>query len=96
MSNPSIHPLPPGSTPCRFLLAAVYDALNLPYPATDADVRSFYILRSKRAGLVLEAAERILTDRDAGDDDMIAAADILIGQCGDYPPDTYQHNPLPS
>ncbi len=89
------HPIP-GSSPCRFLLAAVYDALNLPYPATSADVRSYYILRSKRAGLVREAVERILSDRDSDDDDMIAAADVLIGQCGDYPPDTYQHNPLPS
>ena len=53
-SAPLIPPAP-GSTPCRMLLAAIHDTLNLPYPAAADDELPYYVLRSKRCGLAMES-----------------------------------------
>jgi hypothetical protein len=94
MQNPAIPIVPPNSTPCRELLRAIRTALRLPYPASVADERLYYVLRSKRASLAVEACDRILADPDADAADMLVNADVLTDQLADLPPDTYRHNPL--
>jgi hypothetical protein len=89
-------PVPPGSNPCRLLLAAIDAALRLPYPATRTDEHAYFMLRSKRASLALQAIGRILGNRDADDLDLLAEADILHGQLADYPPSGYAHHPMSS
>lgn len=89
-------PIPPGGTATRELLQAINAALALPYPAAEGDERPYLILRSKRASLALEAVGRILRNREAGDDDLLAEAAFLRRAVADLPADTYRHNPLSS
>lgn len=94
--RPTTTQTPPATTPCRVLLRAIAAALRLPYPATEADEHAYYVLRSKRASLALQAIERIGNDPDAGASDMLVSADVLTGQLADYPPAGYAHHPMSS
>jgi hypothetical protein len=78
------------------MLRAIHAALALPYPATVGDEQAYYVLRSKRASLALQAIDRVRSDPDADAADMLTSADVLTGQLADYPPDGYQHNPMSS
>jgi hypothetical protein len=86
--------IPPNSTACREMLRAIRAALSIPYPQAVADERPYYILRSKRASLSVEAIDRIITDPEADSADMLVSADVLTGQLADLPPDGYRHSPL--
>jgi hypothetical protein len=94
MPDRPIPPIPPGSTPCRELLRALRDALRLPYPAGKPDEHAYYVLRSKRCGLALEAIDRILTDRGADNRDLLTEAEVLRLHVRDLPPDGYEHSGL--
>ena len=86
--------IPPNSTACREMLRAIRGALAIPYPQNTVDERAYYILRSKRASLSIEAIDRIVTDPEADSADRLLSAEILTGQLSDLPPDTYRHSPL--
>jgi hypothetical protein len=53
LPEPPVHPLPPGSTPLRELLAAITAALTLPGPATERDEVTYLRIHRDRARLVL-------------------------------------------
>jgi len=94
--DPEQLPAPPGSTPCRVLILAIAETLTIPPPATHRDEVTYLRLSRDRARLVISACRRVLDDREAGDRDLLIAADTLRGQAADYPADGYDHNPLMS
>jgi hypothetical protein len=83
----------PDSTSCRVLLHAIRDALTVPLPTTDRDELAYLRLCRDRAWLVIAACGRILGDREAGDRDVLIAAEALCDEAADYPPDNYDHEP---
>ena len=91
MSNPST-PAQPNFTSYRVLLHAIHNALAVPLPTKDRDELTY--LRLCRAWLVIAACQRILGDREAGDRDLLIAAEALRDEAADYPPDDYDHERL--
>jgi hypothetical protein len=87
-------PAPPDSTPCRVLLRAIADALTLPPPAAHRDEIAYLRLARDRSRLVIAACRRVLTDREAADRDLLAAAAALRDEAAGYPPDGYEHHPM--
>jgi hypothetical protein len=83
----------PSAAACRRLLYAIRDALVIPLPTTDRDELAYLRLCRDRAWLVLAACGRILGDHEAGDRDLLMAAEALRYEAADYPPDNYVHQP---
>lgn len=87
--------LPSGSTPHRELFRAIVTALDCPPPATVQDEMTYFRVVRDRARVVLLTVARLVSDREAGDLDVMAAAAASIReQLADFPTDGYDHNPL--
>jgi hypothetical protein len=90
VSNPSIPPVPPGSTPLRELARAVAGVLTLTNPATR--------ITRDRARRVRQAMRDIPGDRETGTGprDVMVAVASLREQAADLPGDAHDHAPQPS
>jgi hypothetical protein len=95
MSTPPIPPEPPG-TALRELARAVTDALTLPGPATTRDEVTYLRIICDCARVVRQAMRRILGDREASDQDVMAIVTSLRDETGQLPDDSYDHAPEPS
>ena len=98
MSNPSIPPVPPGSTPLRELTRAVAGVLTLPKPATTRDEITCLRITRDRARLVRQAMRDIPGDRETGTGprDVMVAVASLREHAGDLRGDAHDHAPQPS
>ena len=81
----------PDSTPCRVLVHVIRNALTVPPPASDRDELTYLRVCRDRAWLVIAACGRILGDREAGDRDLLIAAEALRNEVADYPPEGYEY-----
>jgi hypothetical protein len=101
ISGPSFDPplppprrdVPPNSTANRELLLTIVRALELPAPATTKDELTYLRLSRDRARCCLWACKTALS-RDTDDLDIMATVASLREQLADYPPDSYDANPL--
>ena len=96
MSDPAIHPVPPGSTPLRELAHAVDRALTLPAPATARDEITYLRIMRDRARLVRGAMRRVIADREADGDDVMCIAVSLRDEAAQLGDSAYGHAPEPS
>lgn len=96
MSDPAIRQVPPGSSPLRELAHAIDDALALPAAATTRDEVTYLRITRDRARLVRQAARRLLSDREADDEDVMAIVTVLRDQATKLGDGAYDHAPAPS
>lgn len=96
MHDDPIPPVPPNSSALRELAHAVAGALTLPAPATVRDELTYLRIIRDRARLVRQVMRRLLADREADDQDIMAAVTTLRDQAAQLPDDAYDHSPLPS
>jgi hypothetical protein len=96
LPEPPVHPVPPGSTPLRELLAAITAALTLPGPATERDEVTYLRIHRDRARLVLFTCRRLLADREAYDRDVMVSVTRLREDAASLRDDQYDHAPDPS
>jgi hypothetical protein len=87
-----IRHVPPGSTPLRELAHAIDRALTLPRPAARDEVEYLRCVRD-RARLVRRALQRILTNPETDDDDVMTAVAVLRSQADHVEDDSYEREP---
>jgi hypothetical protein len=88
--------VPPGSTPLSELAHAVDQALTLPKPATLADETTYLRITRDRARLVRNAMRRLLADREAGDQDVMAIVATLRDEAAQLGDDAADYEPEPT
>jgi len=96
MQDHAIAHVPPNSTALRELARAIETALTLPAPATTRDELTYLRISRDRMRLVREALNRLLRDRETGDEEVMVLVAWLRDHVAQLCDDQYDHRPDPS